>query len=177
MLHCNSRTTKMWKRLEIITVKCPVSVFRATSQHLRFHNRLLSFLVQLEICSSWRVPVWTTTLKRYFPFNCSARSPFCARTFLYQMHTSPDQANWQLCRDNGLKPPLTRHALHPWSFINALSKSHGVYMNWILRCCLSCSASVTEILCYIASCVTWYIRYVTYIFKSHRSWIQVATHT
>ena len=51
---------------------------------------------------------------------------------------------WQFNRDNGLQPPLTRHALHP--FINALSKSHGVYMNWILRCCVCCSASVTEIL-------------------------------
>ena len=29
MLHCNSRTTQKWKRLEIITVKCPVCVFRA----------------------------------------------------------------------------------------------------------------------------------------------------
>ena len=51
---------------------------------------------------------------------------------------------WQFNRDNGLQPPLTRHALHP--FINALSKSHRVYMNWILRCCVCCSASVTEIL-------------------------------
>ena len=63
------------------------------------------------------------------------------------MYTYPDQANWQLCRDNGLPPPITRHALHP--FINALRKSHGVYMNWILRCCVCCSTSVTEFLWYI----------------------------
>ena len=33
------------------------------SQHLRFHNCLLSFffLFKFEVCSSWRVPVWTTT--------------------------------------------------------------------------------------------------------------------
>ena len=28
-------------------------------------------------------------------------------------------------------------------------------MNWILRCCVCCSASVTEFSCYIASCVTF----------------------
>ena len=28
-------------------------------------------------------------------------------------------------------------------------------MNWIVRCCLCCSASVTEVLCYIGWCVTF----------------------
>ena len=39
------------------------------------------------------------------------------------MYTSPDQRNGKFCRDNGLKPPITRHVLDP--IINALSKSHG----------------------------------------------------
>ena len=52
-----------------------------------------------------------------------------------QMYTSPDQTNWQFCRDNGLQPTITRHALHP--FIDALSKSHWVYLNWILGVCCS----------------------------------------
>ena len=69
-------------------------------------------------------------LKRYFPVYCSARSLLCARTFLCQMYTSPDQANWQLCRDNGLPPPITRHALHPFIMLWA---SH-MGCTWIESC-------------------------------------------
>ena len=124
------------------------------SQKKRFHSCLLSFLVQIRYIFRLTSPSMNLyQLKRYFPFYCSGRSLLCVRTFLCQMYTSPDKANWQLCRHNGLPPPITRHALHP--FINALSKSHGVYMNWILRCCVCCSMSLTEFLCYIGRCVTF----------------------
>ena len=43
------RSENAW---EITTVKCRVCVFRATSQHLRFHSCLLSFFsFKFEICS------------------------------------------------------------------------------------------------------------------------------
>ena len=69
------------------------------------------------------------------------------------MYTSPDQRNEKFCRNNGLQPPIARHALDP--IINALSKSHAGCMNWTLRRCVCCPASVPEFFKYIASCVTF----------------------
>ena len=59
------------------------------SQHLRFYNCLLSFLVQIRDMSKLTSPSMNHfQLKRYFSFYCSTRSPSCARTFLCQMYTS-----------------------------------------------------------------------------------------
>ena len=113
-----------------------VCVFRACLSGFEVSQLSSEFLVQIREVFKLTSPSMNHyLLKSYFSFYCSARSPLWARTFLCQIYTSPDQTNWQFCRDNGLQPPITHHAPH--RFINALSKSHGVY-NPALLCLLFC---------------------------------------
>ena len=55
------------------------------------------------------------------PLLCE-KSLMCEDFSMSNVH-SPDQRNGKFCRDNGLQPPITRHALD--SIVNALIKSHG----------------------------------------------------
>ena len=125
-----------------------VCVFKARLSAFEVSQLYSEFFCSNSRCSSWRLPVWNTiTYYKRGTLLC-VKSLLCQDFSMWNVHFPwPDKLT---------QPPSTRHALHP--FINALSKLHGVYMNWILRCCACCSASrsVTEFLCYIASCVTMF---------------------
>ena len=132
MLHCNSRTTNKWKRLEIISIKCPVCVFRACLSAFKVSQLSSEFfgsnLRYVQVDESQYEPLLVKEV--LFLLLLSATSPLCARTFLCQMCTSPDQAYWQLWRDSCLQPPITPHALHPFIMLWA---SH-MGCTWIESC-------------------------------------------
>ena len=126
------------------------------SQHLRFHCRLLSFLVR-DMFNLTSPSMNHYLLKSYFSFCCSARSPLWARTFRCQIYTSPDQTNWQFSRDNGLQPTITRHAPHRF----VVAWVSGVFGSKISPGPLGRPNTQASVV------VERDIRYVTYISKSH----------
>ena len=106
--------------------ECPVRVFRARLSAYEISQLSSQFFGSnsryVQVDESQYEPLLVKVT-----FYCSARSLLCAKTFLCQMYTSPDQRNGKFCRDNGLQPPITLLALD--SIINALIKSHGGCMN------------------------------------------------